>query len=323
VVRVVARVSPPFAARVRGALAERWGKEVAKDTWAGDAWRATVRHDGTNSVDVEMWPAMTAAFWGAPGDPPLAIAQVKPGMMKHQIESVVPPAITRLGSFAEDKARVSFLGEDRPGGLQEITIFMNSDHARGVLLKAWGEGEVEPEEAGMSTDFDPRHLWFDPATGWRATLHPAKPGRIDAFGTAHDDMLVFTHFIPTAALLGDGPEVAALAASPFGKTIEEAAPSYPGLSSNVLALPPTELAEQTLAVFVLDAKAKIDTVKLSLRYTAKGRAALKEAFTKKWGAPNAQGMYHAGAPYVSAHDDGQQWELVIRPVAPPAGATVR
>jgi hypothetical protein len=320
VVRVVARVTQPFAGRLRGALADHWGKETAHDTWAGDAWRAIVRDDGTGALEIELWPAMTTAFWGPPGDPPLALAKVKPGMMKHQIEDVVPAEVARFGHFAEDKATVTFGGDARPGGLNEITVLLTPDHGRGVLLKAWGEGEVEPEDAGMTADFAARHLWFDAASGWRATLHAAKPGRITAGGLAHDDILAFSRFVPTATLLGDGAEVAALAASPFGKTIEELAVTYPGMDSNVLALPATELTEQTLAVFALDAKAKVESVRLDLHYTAKGRAGLATAFEHKWGAaklgPDGGLVYHASAPYISARDDGQSWQLTVQPVAP-------
>ncbi|MEO8551734.1 MAG: hypothetical protein ABI678_17275 [Kofleriaceae bacterium] len=326
IVRVVARVTQPFSLRVRGDIAQRWGKEIAHDTWTGTSWRALLQDDGA-ATELEFWPAMTPAFWAAPGAPPVALAKVKPGMTKHQLEELVPITVTRSGRFVEDKTTVHFDGEDKPGGLAEITMFLGADHARATLLKAWGPGAVDAEEAGMRKDFVARHLWFDPATGWRAILHEAKVDGVSLTERHHDDMLIFQPYVTIATLLGDGPELAVLASSPFGKTIEELATSYPGMPSNVLTLPPTELSRRTTAVFVLDDKAKVDTVRVVMDYAVEGQAALKTAFDRKWGAPKPgkDGLlvYHAGAPYVSAHDDGHSWELVVRPVAPVASATVR
>lgn len=308
---VVAHVRGTLASKIRGILTTHWGPPTSRDVWATDQWRARLS-DGTGYAKIEFWPAMTPAFWGPAATLPKPIAKVKPGMMKHDIEGVVAPAVARFRRIPEDDTFVTFVGDESPGGLSSVSLFFAGDRVRGTLLKAWGEGEVQDRV----TLEGKQHTWYGP-DGWSAKLHEARPGEM-VIDRPADDTLTFAPFQPTAKFLGPGLDVAALTPSPFGKTIEELQPSYPGLRSNVLLATPTEHTENIRVIFTLDANAKVDSAQLEMAYTKKGEVALRVAFEEKWGPPTKDGVYHATAPYVRAEDTGHAWLVTIRPT-PPSG----
>ncbi len=320
------RALPPAAEHLRAWLTEAWGPPVpGRDVWQGDAWRALLRAEG-DEMTVEFWPALTPAAWGrTPGALPADLVQVKAGMTKHERESAAP---RMRGVWSADNTSIVFFGEDDPGGLREIGMFLDTDHAQPALLAAWGDGKVEPETGDMAEDFTAVHTYYDAASGWRATLHAAKPDKRSRDGIFVDGMLDFAAFTPLVKLLGSGPEVAVLAADPFGKTLAEArGHGYPQLLDNRAVLPVTELTRIASVGFVVDALGVIDTALVSLVYDAGGSAAIKAVLDAKWGTPavRADGslLYHKAAPYVAARDDGSAWQLVVRPTAPLPNATIR
>lgn len=206
-------------------------------------------------------------------------------MKKPEIDALVPPS-----QLLDDGITFGCDGELQPTGISSITMFMNADHAEPMLLATWGRGKV------VASD----HIYEDPASGWRATLHTDRVGNVS---------LEYEPFAPFATLLGDGTQVAALAGWPIG----EHANTPP-------RLPVTELTKADHVSYTL-----VDTAVVHLEYVdAASRDAIGAAFDAKWGAPTKTDggvlIYHRNAPYVCAHDDGHEWRLVVRPTPPPPGS---
>lgn len=287
---IFAWVSEPAATHLRGWLRDAWGRPVAENEreqiWQGDAWRVVVSDAPENEYAMQFWPAVTPAFWGrTPGALPAPLAKLKRGMKKPEIDALVPPS-----QLLDDGITFGCDGELQPTGISSITMFMNADHAEPMLLATWGRGKV------VASD----HIYEDPASGWRATLHTDRVGNVS---------LEYEPFAPFATLLGDGTQVAALAGWPIG----EHANTPP-------RLPVTELTKADHVSYTL-----VDTAVVHLEYVdAASRDAIGAAFDAKWGAPTKTDggvlIYHRNAPYVCAHDDGHEWRLVVRPTPPPPGS---
>lgn len=285
---VVAWVRGPAAAHLREWLRDAWGTPAVDDDhgqlWQGDAWRALVSEGPQNTEEIQLWPAVTEAFWGhTPGALPAPLAKVRYGMTKPEIDALVPRAILVDGSA------VAFEGSERPEGLTRISVLLDVDHALPSLRAAWGDGKL----------VEGRHLYDDPVSGWRATLRPGV-----------NTMLEWEPLAPLATLLGDGPELAAIMPWKYDD------PTAPAATW----LPVTELTEQDVVRFSLVDTANVHLKYLD----AASRDALSAAFAAKWGAPaKADGgvlVYHRDAPYVIARDNGHEWQLAVRRSPPPPGS---
>lgn len=316
--RIVAYVKPPLVTHLRQELMDDWKGEQTPDHFRGASWIADLRTFG-ESAELEFWPKieMKKMFGGGPATLPAALARVKPGMMKHEIESVLPPLAAKLHELPEERTEFTLYGEDDPSGLASLAIYLNFDH-RDELLALWGPGEV-----GKDSDPQPHetHTWFSPATGWRATYTIMRKGEMVGTVERSEDRLDYERYIPINTLLGDGPELAMLASSPWGKTPADVAKDFPSLhgASQSLTLPPTEAGSRT-GFFVLDGDGKIDTLVMRFNCAAKC-GTLAATFAQKWS--DAKGdVYHATKPYVRIHQEGPELVMTYRPTPPPKDATV-
>jgi hypothetical protein len=165
---IFAWVSEPAATHLRGWLRHAWGAPVAESEreqiWQGDAWRVAVTDAPENEYAMQFWPAVTPAFWGrTPGALPAPLAKLRRGMKKPEIDALVPPS-----QLLDDGITFGCGGELQPQGMSSVTLFMNADHAEPMLLAAWGPGKVVAGD----------HIYEDPASGWRATLHRDQAGNV-------------------------------------------------------------------------------------------------------------------------------------------------
>jgi hypothetical protein len=165
VAQLLVYVHEPAATHLTGWLRDAWGAPVVDtgplQVWQGDAWRAQVTHNPGPTLSLS--PAVTAAFWGhVPGALPEPLANLRRGMKKPEIDALVPNAII------DDFIGVVYDGDLRPEGLSRITLFLNTDHALPLLLRTWGDGTVVAGD----------HVYEDPASGWRATLHTDRVGNV-------------------------------------------------------------------------------------------------------------------------------------------------
>jgi len=316
--RIVAYVKPPLFAHLRQELVDDWKGEQTPDHFRGTSWMANLTAYG-DVAELEFWPMieMKKMFAGGPAALPAPLARMKPGMMKHEIESVLPPLAAKFHELPEEHTEFTLYGEDDPSGLASLSIYLNFDH-RDELLALWGPGEL-----GKDSDAQPHetHTWFAPATGWRATYTIMRKGEMVGTIERTEDRLTYAHYIPLTTLLGDGPELAMVASAPWGKTVEEVAKDFPSLhgTSQSLTLPPTEAGPRT-GFFVLDADGKVDTLVVRFDCAAKC-GTLAATFAQKWPDPKGD-LYHATKPYVRIHAEGPELVMTYRPTPPPKGSTV-
>jgi len=310
--RIVAYIKSPLVTHIRQELMDDWKGEQTPDHFRGTSWIANLKTYG-DTAELEFWPKIDIKkmFAGGPAALPATLARVKPGMMKHEIEGVLPPWVAKFHELPEEHTGFLLFGDDDPTGLTSISLDLNFDH-RDELLALWGPGE-----AGKDRDVQPRdtHTWYAPATGWRATYTIMRKGEIVGTVEQTDDRLTYDHYIPLNTLLGDGAELAMVASSPWGKSVEDVAKEFPGLhgKSQSLTLPPTEAGART-GFFVLDADGKIDT--LVMRFNCADKCGpLAATFAQKWPDPKGD-IYHATSPYVRIHREGPELVMTYRPTPP-------
>jgi hypothetical protein len=319
VARIVAYVKPPLVTHLRQELMDDWKDEQTPDHFRGTSWIANLSSYG-DAAELEFWPKLDIKkmFAGGPAALPAALARVKPGMMKHEIESVLPPYVAKRHELPEEHTSFTLYGEDDPTGLASLAVYLNFDH-REELLALWGPGEL-----GQDRDSDPpheTHSWYAPTTGWRATYTIMRKGEMVGTVERSEDRLDYQHYIPINTLLGEGLELAMVASSPWGKKLEDVAKDFPNLHGNslTLTLPPVEAGPRT-GFFVLDADARIDTLVVRFNCAAKC-ATLAATFAQKWPDPKGD-LYHATNPYVRIRAEGPELVMTYRPTPPPKGSTV-
>jgi len=316
--RIVAYVKPPLFDHLRPELMDDWKAEQTPDHFRGTTWIANLT-TYTGMAELEFWPRIDIKkmFAGGPATLPVPLARVQPGMMKHELEGVLPPFVAKHHELPEERAMISLIGDDDPTGLSSIGVYLNPDH-RDELFALWGPGEVGQDK--NSSPPHETHTWYAPATGWRATYTVARKGELLG-GFMAEDRLDYDRYAPINPLLGEGPELPMVASSPWGKKVADVAKDFPNLHGNSqsLTLPPTEAGPRT-GFFVLDADGKIDTLVLRFNCAAKC-GPLAAMFAQKW--PDAKGdVYHATKPYVRIHQEGPELVMTYRPTPPPKGATV-
>lgn len=273
---------------------------------------------------VEPTPAAAAtsvkALLGEPGNPSGELARLMPGMTTDAAKAAAPDLMAsfepKLGSFStavvglDGVRQIGYFSRD-PQRLTRVAIELPPT-LQGEVAATWGAGKVATDPV-----LGPRTMWHDPATGWRAGLKK---------GFAEDYQLEFTRYLPAAALLGDGPDLAFTAGKPIvGATIADLRARYgaqliekdqaqadadraalnqmmgksvdgalgKAAPSAHIELPPTEWGSFWTRVHLIWKGDRVDWFTTSIDYEEHPSAKddLMALFEKKWGKPKQVSKY--------------------------------
>jgi hypothetical protein len=170
-----------------------------------------------------------------------------------------------------------------------------------ALEKAWGPGVEISDSFG-----EPRLVWLNPEDGIRAQLGGGG--------------VQFRRYLPLAAILGDGPEMA-IAATP--DALRAAHPAPPGVDGPDAWLPETEYNLDALPTVQSTANLGDKLFMYSLYLPYAGNRAVREqileAFRAKWGAGQAtpDGILYVDGPIrIEAHESGDRaFYLTVKEMA--------
>jgi hypothetical protein len=206
-------------------LTKQWGKPAKAvnaasegiTSWGGAEWRVDVACRQT-LCRLAFHNSFTAKFFGTSVAPPAALASVKLGMSRDQID----------GLFAS--------GAEVPAGPEDVrlSVDIGSDNRiRSIVIAGLpaNAGELMNAAWGPATAVDTKPTWFNPSTGWRARYDQTL------------QVVQLTEYMPVMSLLGQGDK---LALPLIGLTQDQLAKVYPKLQTSKtgtrVALPPTEFA---------------------------------------------------------------------------------
>ncbi len=211
----------------REMLENAWGKpQITKDslgqpevTWASESSGWKVKLDCLErNCFVEFFPyhVLTVEFFGGHIVPPGDLAKLKIGMKLAQAKQLAPgPVSVRAGVPTEfDGVKEVVKIDDRTATVLSFSLNL-PPQAEELIHEAWGTGVEVPDDKLPKKSM---RVFFDPETGWRATLR-------DALGSSKD--LVFANYLPAAQLLGDQPDrLDGLPEPVLGKTTAEIMRTY-------------------------------------------------------------------------------------------------
>lgn len=224
--KVVSRIGIEAPAKgLVAKLTKQWGQPVTATnaasegitSWGGAEWRVDVACRET-LCRLAFHHSLTAKFFGGAVAPPAALATIRLGMTRDQIDAL----------FAN--------GAEVPAGPEDIrlSVDIGKDGLVRSLLVAGlpaNAGELMSAAWGPATAVDSKPTWFNPSTGWRARYDHTL------------QMLQLTEYMPVMSLLGTGDK---LALPLLGLTQDQLAKVYPKFQTTDVgarvALPPTEFA---------------------------------------------------------------------------------
>jgi len=206
-------------------LTRQWGKPATAvnaasegiTSWRGAEWRVDVACRQT-LCRLAFHHSLTPKFFGSAVAPPGALASVKLGMTREQIDRLFANGV-EVPAGPEDVRLSVDVGTD--GRVRSVVIAGLPANAGEHLNAAWGP----------ATAVDAKPTWFNPSTGWRARYDQTL------------QLVQLTEYMPVMSLLGAGDK---LALPLIGLTQEQLAKVYPRLQTSKVgtqvALPPTEFA---------------------------------------------------------------------------------
>ena len=225
---------------------------------------------------------MTAAWLGKTVAPPGELAKLKPGMSIEDAKKASPLA-GKAGTQESEIDGVAYaVQEDVTGGI-DVMIRMPSDK-KAVIEEAWGKGQ-DVDRGGK-----PVTVWLNPDAGVRAAYSDEGAGKA---------YLRFEPYTPLVKLLGEGPQIAALAKPFEGKTKDELKALYPELSrGSFFSLPATEWEFGSSGTNVSPYEKDGKTVSLAFSIpfkTPEAQAEIMKVIEAKWGKAKGKVDFTEGA----------------------------
>ena len=235
---------------------------------------------------------------------------------------------------------------DKTNRIDKLSLQLKPE-ARALIEQAWGPGKPAKDSIGRE-----RTVWFNPDTGWRASLEP---------GFGKDVNLELRPYLPVAKLLGDAPDKLGFAPDGvLGATIEELRQRFPttlvetdeataqaqqdqmakatGIDvakkvgkaqANVrLDLPPTEWGQFWTRVQLHFGKTgKVEDLWFDIPYGdhEPAKEELRALFEQHWGKPKKGkwivtdvDVYRAKDPWIAVEDNTitKAWGVHVQPKAP-------
>jgi hypothetical protein len=209
-------------------------------------------------------PLLRPETYGTTIGPPGYLATLTPSSTKADVAALTPPS-------GGDPAYIEF---EKDGRLRYILIGPLPDDAGAILDKAWGKGAVDRWK---------QTYWLNARTGWRVKYTP----------WIHQ--LEISGYIPVAAQLGSGLDLAVLRPPVFGLTEDEISKAYPSwkhdpLGGGYFVVPGQEWGsdDNTVGVSFDPKTKKANQVEIAMNYvTDEQRAALLALLEAKWGPSKA------------------------------------
>ncbi|NVB79931.1 MAG: hypothetical protein HOV81_16165 [Kofleriaceae bacterium] len=224
---------------------------------------------------------LTAAWIGKTVAPPGELAKLKPGMKMDEAKKASPLA-GQAGTQESEIQDVSYAVQAQPNDTIDVMIYLPGDK-KAVIEEAWGKGQ-DVDRGGK-----PVTVWFNADTGVRAAW---------SVGSDNGGELRFEAYTPLAKLLGEGPQIAALAKPFAGKTQDELKTVYPELvADDRVELPATEWefgGSTPLSPYPMDGK--IESLAFSIPFkTAEQQAEIMKVIETKWGKAKGKVDFTEGA----------------------------
>ena len=206
-------------------LTKQWGKPAKAvnaaaegiTSWGGAGWRVDVACRQT-LCRLAFHSSLTAKFFGGSVAPPGALAGLKLGMTRDQIDGLFASGV-EVPAGPEDVRLSVDIGKDNR--IRSIVIAGLPANAGELMNAAWGQ----------ATAVEAKPTWFNPSTGWRARYDQTL------------QLVQLTEYMPVMSLLGHGDK---LALPLIGLTQAQLAKVYPKLQTSKVgthvALPPTEFS---------------------------------------------------------------------------------
>jgi hypothetical protein len=260
-------------------LAAACGKK--KDDSGSSAKATTEAKAEDKAPEAKAKQPLTAAWLGKTVAPPGELAKLQPGMKLEDAKKASPLA-DKAGTEESEIEDVSYAVQEQPNGTIDVMIYLPGDK-KALVEEAWGKGQ-DVDRGGS-----PVTVWFNPETGVRAAW---------SVGSDNRGELRFEAYTPPAKLLGEGPQIAALAKPFAGKTQDELKAAYPELvASDRVELPATEWefgGSTPLSPYPMDDK--IESLAFSVPFkTAEQQAEIMKVIEAKWGKAKGKVAFTDGA----------------------------
>lgn len=281
-------------------LEKLWGKATratnlaseSLTSWSTASWRVDLACRG-ELCRLAFHEPLAPAFFGAAPQAPGALASLRPGMTKAELQKLSPRHLASDIPAGPEDVRVT-VSLAKSGHVQGVVLAGLPANARALLDKAWG--------AATTTADGP--TWFNADRGWRAVLH-------------EDLALVqLTGYISAAKILGAGPGIALLAKPVLGAFREQILAAYPVQTRAdgkklVIELPPSEAGTGRVVVSFDTKNMRANKLAFELPYESEARRdELLKLMAMKWGTP-ANGAFPTKDVKISVADGANRLDLVI------------